>query len=114
MDDRNRRRRVTYRPSRVGGVVSLIFGLVFVAVGIFVVIPQAGWFGIVWTVLAAVITAANVYAAFGGKYGGRDIRRVIRSDIEDKIAELIIDHAEQPLSEISIGSQDGEITVDGK
>ena len=52
--------------------------------------------------------------AFGGKYGGRDIRRVIRSDIEDKIAELIIDHAEKPLSEISIGSQDGEITVDGK
>lgn len=52
--------------------------------------------------------------AFGGKYGGRDIRRVIRSDIEDKIAELIIDHAENPLSEISIGSQDGEITVDGK
>ena len=47
--------------------------------------------------------------AFGGKY-----RRVIRSDIEDKIAELIIDHAENPLSEISIGSQDGEITVDGK
>ena len=52
--------------------------------------------------------------AFGGKYGGRDIRRVIRSDIEDKIAELIIDHAENPLSEISIGTQDGEITVDGK
>ena len=52
--------------------------------------------------------------AFGGKYGGRDIRRVIRSDIEDKIAELIIDHAEKPLSEISIGTQDGEITVDGK
>ena len=52
--------------------------------------------------------------AFGGKYGGRDIRRVIRSDIEDKIAELIIDHAEKQLSEISIGSQDGEITVDGK
>ena len=52
--------------------------------------------------------------AFGGKYGGRDIRRVIRSDIEDKIAELIIDHADQPISEINIDSGDGEITVDGK
>lgn len=52
--------------------------------------------------------------AFGGKYGGRDIRRVIRSDIEDKVAELIIDHAEQPLTEINIGSSDGGITVDGK
>lgn len=52
--------------------------------------------------------------AFGGKYGGRDIRRVIRSDIEDKVAELIIDHADEPLSELNIGARDGEITVDGK
>ena len=52
--------------------------------------------------------------AHGGKYGGRDIRRVIRSDIEDPIAELIIDHAEQPLSEITIGTDGDKITVTGK
>ena len=73
MDGRNNRRRVTYRPSKVGGVVSLIFGSVFVAVGIFVVIPQAGWFGVLWTALAAVITVANAYTAFGGKYGRSQI-----------------------------------------
>ncbi len=50
----------------------------------------------------------------GGKYGGRDIRRVIRSDIEDPLAELIIDHADQPLSEISIEADGDNITVSGK
>ena len=50
----------------------------------------------------------------GGKYGGRDIRRVIRSDIEDKMAELIIDHADAPLSEITIGTDGDSITVTGK
>lgn len=93
MDDRNRRRRVTYRPSRAGGVVSLIFGLVFVTVGIFVVIPQAGWFGIVWTALAAVITVANVYAAFGGKYGRSQIEiedddAPHKSDAQARLEEL--------------------------
>ena len=52
--------------------------------------------------------------AHGGKYGGRDIRRVIRSDIEDRIAELIIDHAENPLSEITLGTDGDEIKVTGK
>lgn len=72
MDDRNRRR-VTYRPSKANGVVGLIFGAVFVLIGIFVVIPSSGWFGILWTLLAAVITVANAYTAFGGKYGRSQI-----------------------------------------
>lgn len=50
----------------------------------------------------------------GGKYGGRDIRRVIRSDIEDPIAEIIIDHAEQQLSEINISTDGDAIKVDCK
>ena len=39
--------------------------------------------------------------AHGGKYGGRDIRKVIRKQIEDKVANLIID-ADTPLKKISI------------
>lgn len=73
MDDRSNRRRVTYRPSKASGVVALIFGLVFVLIGIFVVIPSGGWFGILWTALAVVITVANAYTAFGGKYGRSQI-----------------------------------------
>lgn len=73
MADRNNRRRVTYRPSKASGIVALIFGVVFVLIGIFVVIPGSGWFGVLWTVLAAVITVANAYTAFGGKYGRSQI-----------------------------------------
>lgn len=47
----------------------------------------------------------------GGKYGGRDIRRVIRSDIEDVIAETIIDNADKQLEKISITAENGEIKV---
>ena len=49
--------------------------------------------------------------AFGGKFGGRDIRRVIRSDIEDKIAELLIENSEKELTAVVITAEDGEIKV---
>jgi len=55
--------------------------------------------------------AAIAKKAFGGKFGGRDIRRVIRSDIEDKIAELLIDNNEKTLSKVAITAEDGEIVV---
>ncbi|MCM1462206.1 MAG: AAA family ATPase [Bacteroides sp.] len=40
--------------------------------------------------------------AHGGKYGGRDIRRVIRKEVEDKIANLIIDCGDQPPKKIGV------------
>lgn len=49
--------------------------------------------------------------AFGGKFGGRDIRRVIRTDIEDKLAELLIDNSERKLSEVDISANGEEIEV---
>lgn len=49
--------------------------------------------------------------AFGGKFGGRDIRRVIRTDIEDKIAELLIDNSEKQLSAVDISVNGEEIAV---
>ncbi len=49
--------------------------------------------------------------AFGGKFGGRDIRRVIRSDIEDKIAEMLIENSEKTLSAVEITAENDEIRV---
>ena len=51
--------------------------------------------------------------AFGGKFGGRDIRRVIRTDIEDKIAELLIDNSENDVKtvKISVKADNIEVTV---
>lgn len=64
--------------------------------------------------VAEDVYAAVAKKAYGGKFGGRDIRRVIRSEIEDKIAEGIIDNAEKPLSSVDITSENGEIKVELK
>ena len=50
----------------------------------------------------------------GGKFGGRDIRKVIRSEIEDVIAETIIDNADRELKEISVTAENDEIKVAAK
>ncbi len=47
----------------------------------------------------------------GGKFGGRDIRRVIRSDIEDVVAETIIDNADKEITKISITAENDDIKV---
>lgn len=73
MNNRRWGRRVTYRPSKASGVFSLIFGCVFVLIGIFVVIPSAGAFGILWTLIAVGITVYNGYVAFGKKYIGPEV-----------------------------------------
>ena len=49
--------------------------------------------------------------AFGGKYGGRDIRRVIRRELEDKVANLIVDKGEGGLSSVNVGAENGELVV---
>jgi len=47
----------------------------------------------------------------GNKGGARDLVRVIRKDIEDKVCELIVDNADKKLSGISVSAEEGEITV---
>lgn len=51
--------------------------------------------------------------SFGKPYGARDIRRVIRQEIEDKIAEIIIERASE-VNEIVVSADDNTITVEGK
>lgn len=48
--------------------------------------------------------------SYGKPYGARDIRRVIRQEVEDKVAEIIIEQASQ-VGEICISAENGEITV---
>ena len=51
--------------------------------------------------------------SFGKPYGARDIRRVIRQEVEDKIAEIIIERASE-VSEIAVSSADDKIIVEGR
>ncbi len=48
--------------------------------------------------------------SFGKPYGARDIRRVIRQDIENKIADIIIENT-GTIAGIGVTADDGKITV---
>ncbi len=49
--------------------------------------------------------------AYNDKYGARDIRRVIRREVEDKIADMIIDSDDKNIRSIHVSAQDGKVTV---
>ena len=67
------RRKVTYRPSKSQSTFGAVVGVIFILIGIFVVIPTFGPFGILWTLMAVGITGMNAYQAFGKKYVGPEI-----------------------------------------
>lgn len=68
------KRRVTYRPSKAQGAFGIIWGGIFVLIGLFVVIPSGGGiFGVLWTLGAAAITGMNAYQTFGKNYAGPEI-----------------------------------------
>ena len=68
-----RRKRVTYRPSKSEAAFGGVAGGIFVLIGLFVVIPTFGPFGILWTLFAVAITGMNLYQAFGKGYVGPEI-----------------------------------------
>lgn len=51
--------------------------------------------------------------ASGGKFGGRDVRKVVRKDIEDKVANIIVE-ADGNISQIDVYADGDEIKVTGK
>lgn len=89
-----RRRRVTYRPSKAQGAFGMVWGGVFVLIGLFVVIPTFGPFGILWTLAAVAITAMNGYQAFGKTYKGPEIT------IEEDSAQMPNEHPSPSAPEI--------------
>ena len=65
-----RKRKVTYRPGKAQGIFGIVWGCVFILIGLVVVVPAAGAFGLLWTAMAVGITAMNAYQSFGKKYRG--------------------------------------------
>ena len=52
------------RPSKPAAAFGLAVGVVFILLGLFVVIPQFGPFGLLWTAVALIITILNGVNAF--------------------------------------------------
>ncbi|MBQ7187568.1 MAG: ATP-dependent Clp protease ATP-binding subunit [Ruminococcus sp.] len=48
----------------------------------------------------------------GGKLGARDIRHYIRAEVEDKVAELLIDKGEGSVNAVGLTAEDGELRLD--
>ena len=61
--------------------------------------------------IADGVCVAIAKKAYGGKFGGRDVRKVIRTDVEDALANAIIDNADGGASEVNITAENGEIRV---
>ena len=57
------------------------------------------------------VPAAIAEKAYGKKFGARDIRSVIRSEIEDKIADIIVESASKPVKTIRISAKKDGIEV---
>lgn len=68
------KKRVTYRPSKAQGAFGVVWGGIFVLIGLFVVVPAFGAFGLLWTCAAIAITGMNAYRAFGKGYAGPEIQ----------------------------------------
>ena len=62
--------------------------------------------GLSWTEAALALLCEK---AKGGKFGARDLRRVIRKEVEDAISGKII--SGEPLTAIEVDTQDGDIVL---
>jgi ATP-dependent Clp protease ATP-binding subunit ClpA len=49
--------------------------------------------------------------AFGNKSGARDLRRVIRKEVEDVLCSALIDDPDRPLKAVTVGAEDGKIKL---
>ncbi|MDP4090595.1 MAG: SHOCT domain-containing protein, partial [Bacillota bacterium] len=56
--------RMRVKPSKPSSLVGMLTGVIFVFIGLFVAIPSAGGFGVIWTLFAVIITASNAYNFF--------------------------------------------------
>ena len=61
------RKRVRVKPGKAQSTVSFVVGLAFVLVGLVMVVPTFGPFGLLWTGVAVAITVVNGLNAFGKK-----------------------------------------------
>lgn len=58
------KKKIKVSPSSSQSFIGFIVGIIFCLLGLFLVIPQFGLFGVIWSLVAVVITISNGYNAF--------------------------------------------------
>lgn len=61
------KRRVRVKPSKASSLMGMIVGSIFVLIGLTVVIPNVGMFGVFWTLIAVTIAGTNAYNFFSAE-----------------------------------------------
>lgn len=98
------KKKYTVRPTKMQSLPGFIVGIVFVLLGIFAVIPSSGAFGIIWTLVAGLITVVNGINVFSED--GIPMGTVITEETEQKPR----DNTRERLEKLEALYRDGLIT----
>lgn len=74
------KKNIRIKPSKSQSMLGFIAGLIFVFIGVFVAIPSSGLFGVLWTLIAIVITVTHGMNAFGNKGIATEIIEISSED----------------------------------
>ena len=95
-------KRVRVKPGKTQSVMGFAVGLIFCGIGLFLVIPTFGLFGIFWTAIAVAITVASAVNAFSKK--GVASHEII---IDDDSDNAVVRHGGVVSYEVETVSGDG-------
>ncbi len=101
------KRRVRVKPSKASSLMGMIVGSIFVLIGLTVVIPNVGMFGVFWTLIAVTIAGTNAYNFFSAEGVAS-----MEVDIDGSEAGLPSDDFAARLRKLTQLRDDGLITED--
>ena len=101
------KRRVRVKPSKASSLMGMIVGSIFVLIGLTVVIPNVGMFGVFWTLIAVTIAGTNAYNFFSAEGAAS-----MEVDIDGSEAGLPSDDFAARLRKLTQLRDDGLITED--
>lgn len=93
-------RKIKVKPGKQQSLLGFFIGIVFVFIGIMIVIPTFGLFGLFWTIIALTIAVSNGYNAFSEKGisswevsidstdSTNSLRKSSNTDFEEKLRKL--------------------------
>ncbi|MDF2486809.1 MAG: hypothetical protein K0R46_2977 [Herbinix sp.] len=103
-------RRVRVKPGKGQSMAGFFVGILFCFIGIFVAIPIFKMFGIIWTLMAAIITVINGYNAFSDQ--GIASHEITIDEEDSQVKTDYNKTSEQRLNELQSLLNKGMITYD--